>query len=532
MMPQSGISRGQQYGAQTLRDVEPKGVPVQKTWMMKMTKQIGALVAGLVLLGGTSLPLRAESPARPAGLSRPNIVMFVVDDLGWADIGANNPDTFYDTPNIDALAARGVRFTNGYAANPTCSPSRFALLTGRYPTRSAATNWFHRAGTAQRSGRMQSAQSQDFMAQSELTLAEALKALGYSTWFVGKWHLGEGEQYAPEAQGFDVNIAGIWNGSPTGMNGKGSYMSPYDNPRIEDGPAGEYLTRRLGSESAGLIERSSGQPFLLYHAFYSVHTPLQAPEADVAPYAAKASEQSEADDFADEEQVWPVDEQRRVRIRQNHPTYAAMVNIMDETVGRVMAALEAKGLADNTIVIFTSDNGGLSTSEGSPTSNLPLRGGKGWLYEGGIRVPYIIYVPGAKANGTASDVPAMGTDFMPTIASLLGTPSIASTAVDGVDLSPILQGEAAGPERPLFWHYPHYSNQGGIPGAAIRIGDYKLIERFEDGSVNLYDLSSDPGEKNDLARSDPQRARTMRARLHAWYEDVRARFLRPLENAD
>ncbi len=467
-------------------------------------------------------------PAEP-----PNIVFLLVDDLGAMDVGAFNPDTFYETPNIDRLAAGGVRFTRGYAANPVCSPTRYSIMTGRYPTRVGATNYF--------SGRRQEsfapAPLNDRMALEEYTLAEALRDGGYGTAFLGKWHLGPTEEFWPLAQGFDVNVGGHRGGMPR------SYFSPYSNPTLEDGREDEHLTARLTDEALDLIDGyatdDEGKPFLLYLAYYTVHTPLQAPAELVAKYAAKAGVEVGApaslEDFGDEEQVWPRDEPRRVREVQNHAVYAAMVETLDTSVGRILDRLDALDLAENTIVVFFSDNGGLSTAEGAPTSNLPLRGGKGWLYEGGIRAPLIVRWPAVAAAGGEVAAPVISTDFYPTLLEAAGLDPRPDLELDGRSFLDLLRGGEAGDaaaaaaaERDLFWHYPHYGNQGGFPGGAISQGRYKLIERYEDGRVHLYDLEADEGERNDLASEQPDRVADMRARLHAWYEEVSAAFLSAL----
>jgi arylsulfatase A-like enzyme len=454
----------------------------------------------------------------PAEARRPNFVFFLVDDLGYMDIGANNPDTFYETPNVDRLAAQGMRFTDGYAANPVCSPTRYSIMTGKYPSRVDATNWF--AGT--RSGRFLPAPLNDRMPLEEITLGEALRDAGYQTAFVGKWHLGPSEEFWPENQGFPLNVAGHHRGSPPG-----GYFAPFRNPRLQDGPRGEHLTRRLTDESLAILERFRDQPFLLYLAYYTVHTPLQAPKELVAKYQAKAAAlaSKEQPEFADEEQVWPTDQPRRVRILQNHATYAAMVETMDTSVGRVLAKLDEMGMGDDTVVFFMSDNGGLSTSEGSPTSNLPLRGGKGWLYEGGIREPFLIKWPGVTQAGSVCDTPVTSVDFYPTILSMAGLEPKPGQVIDGVSLVPLLKQSGALADRTLFWHYPHYSNQGGMPGGAVRTGDYKLIERYEDGRTHLYNLAQDVGERQDLAKDQPERVLKMRRQLHQWYRQVDAKFL-------
>lgn len=449
----------------------------------------------------------------------PNVVVFLVDDLGYMDIGANNPNTFYETPNVDKLAAAGMRFTDGYAANPVCSPTRYSLMTGKYPTRAGCTDWF----TGKRSGRFDPAPLNDRMPTDEVTLAELLKSKGYATFFAGKWHLGPTEEYYPQNQGFDINIGGNHRGGPYTGN---KYFAPFDNPEIrEESPDGDHLPDRLARETARFIAEHRNGPFLAYLSFYSVHTPLMGPDALVDKYRRKAAtlaaDQHSGDEFADEEQVFG-DEPRQVRILQNHAVYAAMVEAMDAAVGKVLAQLDASGVADNTIVIFTSDNGGLSTSEGSPTSNLPLRGGKGWVYEGGIREPWIVRYPGVTQAGTTSQQPICSIDLVPTLAAAAGVQ--VDQLIDGIDIAPALRGQPL-PQRPLFWHYPHYSNQGGIPGGAIREGDWKLFERYEDGRVHLYNLREDIGEQTDLADAQPQRAAHMRDRLHAWYKTVDAQFL-------
>jgi arylsulfatase A-like enzyme len=477
------------------------------------------------LLGGLAATvLHPHLPVRAAATkSKPiNFVFFLVDDFGWMDIGVNNPNCFYETPNIDRLARSGMNFTNGYAANPVCSPTRYSIMTGKYPTRVGATNWF----SGVRTGRFKGAPLNDWMPLEEVTLAEALKEHGYKTAFIGKWHLGTDEKYWPENQGFDVNVGGWSVGSP-----KGGYFAPFDNPRLGDYPKGSHLPKVLTDESLKLLDQYKGGPFLLYLAFHSVHTPLQGREDLVAKYNAKRQTVLDADEreFGPEEQVWPVKDERRVRLRQAHAVYAAMVEAMDEQVGRVLDRLEELGIADHTAVILMADNGGLSTSEGSPTSNLSLRGGKGWVYEGGIREPFLIRWPGVTKPGSACDVPVISTDFYPTILDMAGLPLKKDQHLDGVSLTPLLKGGTSIDRDALYWHYPHYSNQGGFPAGAIRTGDWKLIERFEDGRVHLYDLQMDIGERQDLADQDPQRVEQMRAKLHVWYKQVGAKFLEPID---
>ena len=446
----------------------------------------------------------------------PNVVVFLVDDLGYMDIGANNPHCFYDTPNVDKLAASGMRFTDGYAANPVCSPTRYSLMTGKYPTRVKATNFF----SGKRGGKFNPAPLHSQMDTSEITLAEVLKEKDYATFFAGKWHLGPSEEWYPQNQGFDVNIGGYHRGGP--YTGK-KYFAPFQNPQMEkESPAGEHLPARLARETASFIDANRDKPFLAYLSFYSVHTPLIGRKDLIEKYKAKAAK-IEGEEFADEEQVFGKNP-RKVRVLQKHAVYAAMVEAMDEAVGVVLDQLETSGLADNTIVVFTSDNGGLSTSEGSPTSNLPLRGGKGWVYEGGIREPWIVRYPGVTKAGSISEEVICSIDLLPTMAAAAGVKL--SHDIDGIDLLPALKGGSLGRDA-MYWHYPHYSNQGGIPGGAVRMGDYKLFERYEDGRVHLYNLKDDLSEQNDLAASMPEKVGKMRAKLHAWYKEVDAKFLQP-----
>ncbi|HID21752.1 MAG TPA: sulfatase, partial [Planctomycetaceae bacterium] len=421
-----------------------------------------------------------------AGAEKPNFVFFLVDDLGYMDIGANNPNTFYETPNVDRIAREGMRFTNGYAACPVCSPTRYSIMTGRHPSRIDVTNWF----SGRRAERFLPAPFHDAMPLSEVTIAEAPKEAGYRTAFLGKWHLGPTPEYWPEAQGFDINVGGHNRGSPPG-----GYFAPYKNPRLSDGPPGEHLPMRLASEACRILEQFQGAPFFVYFSFYSVHTPLQAPKQLVAKYREKAVRLGleGQPEFAEEEQCWPRNQPRRVRILQKHPTYAAMVESMDRAVGRVLEKLRQLGLEEKTIIFFMSDNGGLSTSEGLPTSNLPLRGGKGWVYEGGIREPFLIKWPGVTKPGSTCDVPVMSTDFYPTILEMAGLPLRPQQHQDGLSLVPLLKQTGTLRREALYWHYPHYGNQGGFPGGAVRIGDWKLIERYEDGRVHLFHLKDDIG---------------------------------------
>ncbi|MCX8238014.1 MAG: sulfatase [Akkermansiaceae bacterium] len=440
-------------------------------------------------------------------------VLILVDDLGYMDIGAYNPKCFYETPNIDRLAQSGLKFTDGYAANPVCSPTRFGIQTGRYPTRKDATNFF----SGRRGGKFACAPLHDRLDHDETTIAEALKEQGYATFFAGKWHLGPTEEFWPKKHGYDVNAGGFKAGGPYG--GK-KYFSPYGNPRLRDGPDGEHLPDRLATDTCKFMETNKGKPFFAMLSFYSVHTPLIGRPDLVTKYKKKAAKIN-GQEFGDEEQIFGK-KQRKVRILQKHAVYAAMVEAMDHAVGKVMKKVTDLGLDDEVVICFTSDNGGLSTSEGSPTSNLPLRGGKGWIYEGGIREPFIVKWPGVTRAGSNSAVPVMSTDFFTTFVKAAGG-EIKET-VDGVDLLPFLKGGKLKREA-LYWHYPHYSNQGGFPSGAIRMGDWKLVERYEDGRVHLYNLKEDIGEKNDVQKGNEERVHAMRSKLHAWYKETDAKFL-------
>ena len=454
-----------------------------------------------------------------AGTNPPlNVVIFLADDLGQRDLGCYG-STFYETPHLDRLAREGARFTHAYAACPVCSPTRASLLTGQWPARTGITDYIGAPNQPElwkRNTRSLPAPFADRLSLESPTLAKTLKAAGYATFFAGKWHLGP-EGWWPENQGFDVNMGGIDKGGPYG--GK-KYFSPYDNPRLTDGPPGEHLPDRLASETAKFIEASKDRPFFAFYSFYDVHTPLMAREDLRKKYEAKRARLGLKD-------KWGREHERDVRLTQDDAVYAAMVEAMDLAVGKVLAKLDELGLRENTLVIFTSDNGGLSTSEGWPTSNLPLRGGKGWMYEGGIREPLLVRWPGVVKPGSVMSTPISSPDFFPTLLEVAGTKPLPGQSLDGMSLVPVLKGGTL-PERALFWHYPHYGNQGGAPAAAVRRGDWKLIEWLEDNRVELFNLAQDPGEKTDLAATEPQRVAQLRAELHAWQKQVGAKF--PIAN--
>jgi arylsulfatase A-like enzyme len=426
--------------------------------------------------------------------------------MGWADVGFNG-SRYYETPNIDRFAARSTRFPNGYAACAVCSPSRAAIMTGKYPARLHITDWIPGEGGCTQ-GTLEVPKWQQFLPLEEVTIAEALKGAGYATASIGKWHLG-GPAYYPEKQGFDVNVAGGHTGHPA------SYFYPY-GPETNShhvpglaagGKPGEYLTDRLTEEAQGFIKANKDKPFFLYLAHYAVHDPIQGKPELVRKYKAKT----------------PPGEQR-------NPAYAAMVQSVDESFGALVKTLEEQGIADRTIIIFTSDNGG-AVHFGKPpaTSNAPLRAGKGFPYEGGLREPTFVYWPGVTKGGNC-EVPVCGIDFYPTLLEMSGTAGDAeyNKKVDGVSLVPLLRGMGTLKRDALFWHYPHYWNGGNIkPYGVVRQGDWKLIEFYETNKVELYDLKKDIGEKDDLAAKMPEKAAELRKRLHDWLQSVGAQMPTP-----
>jgi arylsulfatase A-like enzyme len=431
----------------------------------------------------------------------PNIVFILIDDMGWKDVGCNG-SKFYETPNIDALAGRGMRFTDAYAACPVCSPTRASILTGKYPARLNLTDWLP-GRPDMNSQKLLRPKIVNHLPLDENNLAKALKAVGYRTAIIGKWHLGGGK-FLPEKQGFDVNIGGTAGGSPPG-----GYFN-FKTPTMSAANGDEYLTDRITDEAEKFIDQNKDGPFFLYLSHYAVHIPLQSKQAMLAHYQQK---------------IRPDDP-------QNNPTYAAMVQSVDEGVGRVIAKLDALHLSDNTLIVFTSDNGGLSVKEGPKTpstSNAPLRAGKGYLYEGGIREPLIVVYPGIKP-GSTSDVPVISNDFYPTLLNLAGAHLQSGQIVDGVDLMPLLSGSGKIDRGALYWHYPHYANQGGKPGGAIRAGNWKLIQFYEDMHVELYNLADDVGESHDLAAKMPDKAAELTKKLGDWRKAVDARMPTPNPN--
>jgi arylsulfatase A-like enzyme len=443
---------------------------------------------------------RAEAISTSAVPRRPNLLVFLADDLGARDLGCTGSG-FYRTPAVDALAATGMTFTQAYAAAPVCSPTRAALMTGRFPARVRITNFIG----GERRGALLPADSLRALPAEETTIAARLAAVGFSTGIFGKWHLGPPTEV--RAHGFAAS------GSIDVAPGRG----PDDDP---------HHARAIARQAVAFIAASRGGPFFCYVPLHSVHVPLRSTPDLVATERRRA----EARKPAGPREIPEGD--RTARAVQDHPVYAAMIQEMDEAVSTVLAALEEQDLVDDTLVVFTSDNGGLSTAEGAPTSNLPLRAGKGYLYEGGIRVPLVVRWPGVVPPGARCDVPVTTLDVSATLLDAGG--AAAEPPLDGTSLRPLLSGTGGLPPRDLIWHYPHYSNQGGRPATALVAGDSpagqreKLVEHFEDGRVELFDLAADEGEQHDLAGARPQRAAELRGRLEAWRKEVGAAM--PVQN--
>lgn len=492
----------------------------------RILNTIPALLLALTLTGCSTLTVSKPYTAEPA--EPMNVVFILVDDYGWKDVSYNG-STFYETPNIDKLASSGMAFTDGYAACPVCSPTRAAIMSGKYPGRINTTDFF---GGPQGSGVLKMIADgknhgytkrplipADYVPQlplEEVTIAEALKAQGYATFFAGKWHLGD-TGFGPLEQGFDINVAGHRGGGPYG-GGKYFHPFPKEMPNLSSKP-GDHLPTRLAEETSKFITEHKEGPFLAYLSFYSVHTPLVGRE-DLIDYYEKKRKRMGLED------VFGKEPPRKVRQTQAHAVYAAMIHAMDDAVGKVLDTLEEQGLADNTLVVFTGDNGGLSTSEGSPTSNLPLRAGKGWLYEGGIREPTIVRWPGLTEPGSKSAVPVTSTDYYPTILAAAKADPKPEQHLDGLSLVPVLSGQADELERDaIYWHYPHYGNQGGSPGSAVRMGDWKLIKWYTPGKpIELYHLRTDLGEQNNLADQNSEITKKLLAMLEAHLDTTESRL--------
>lgn len=466
------------------------------------------MTARISLLSICLFSLACSPPAAEEAAQRPNIVVLLVDDWGWSDAGCLGSD-LYKTPNIDALANDGMRFTTSYAACTVCSPTRAAMLTGQYPGRTHVTDWIR--GHNRPDAKLLPPEWTMKLEARHTTLAEALRAEGYRTATVGKWHLeptGEADEddYIPEKHGFEINVAGNEWGQPP------SYHYPYRRegsdrtlgPMPPGGEEGEFLTDRLTDEALKIVEGWADEPFFLYLPYYTVHTPIEALDADAAPFEARIKE----------------------GMTHTDAKYAGMLAALDRSVGRIRARLEELGIADNTVILLTGDNGGLDRHDtGRPTENRPLRDGKGSAYEGGVRVPAIVHWPGVTRAGSISDEPIITIDYYPTVLDIVGIDGDVehNSLVDGVSLTGVLRDPSETLARAeLYWHYPHYHSMGATPYSAIRDGDYRLVEFYEDGRAELYNLAADIGEENDLAADMPEKVSELTAKLNAWRERVGA----------
>ena len=477
-----------------------KGIDVNRRDFLKT---LGCTAASVSLAGCTG----EQSLLNPPPEKKLNFVFLLIDDLGWRDLGCFG-SSFYETPNIDRLAAEGMRFTQAYSACPVCSPTRASLMTGKDTARLRFTGHITAIGRHRHpeNSRIIPPDDNMFLPLEEITIAEALKPAGYASASIGKWHLGS-EKYWPKQQGFDVNIAGWTHGSPP------SYFYPYERPRnkwnpsiptLHGGKPGEYLTDRLTDEAISFVEQNKDGPFFLYLTHYAVHTPLQAPQPLVTKYEAKLKR----DDS------------------QKNATYAAMIENVDTNIGRVRETLEDLKLSERTVIIFASDNGGLA----EVTNNAPLRAGKGHVYEGGIRVPLIVKWPGRVAGGSSCASPVTTEDLYPTIVEMAGRGVAPGSELDGQSIVPLLTGKGRFEERPLYWYYPHYSPQAKNPAAAIRYGDYKLIKFYDPPGLELYNLAEDIGETQNLVEKLPQKASQLHKNLKDYLRAVNAKMHTPNPN--
>jgi arylsulfatase A-like enzyme len=434
---------------------------------------------------------------------KPNVVFILVDDLGWTDLGYTG-SKYYQTPHIDSLAKEGVAFTNAYSACTVSSPTRASVLTGKYPATINCTDWI--TGHVKPYAKLKVPDWTMYLDTAEYTMAEAFKNAGYKKAHIGKFHCGDEEKYWPENQGFDINIGGWKKGQPN------SYFSPYKNPRLDDGPDGEYLTDRLANEACEFINQNKDTTFFLNLWFFNVHTPLQAKAETIEKYKSLVDSS----------------------YMQRNPTYAAMVEHTDDTVGKVIAELEKQGLMENTTIVFTSDNGGLvgANPKYQVTSNLPLRSGKGSIYEGGVRVPAFIVAPGIATPGQECQEPIISPDYFPTLMELAGIEcdEQVKNGFDGVSIAPLLKAEGTISRGAIFWHYPHYHTEGAVPYSAIRKGDWRLIHNIQDSVYELYNLKKDIGELNNLADSETEIRDSLINDLETWKKKVAAQM--PLINPD
>ncbi len=448
------------------------------------------LVLGISLLGSLMLVPSCKKPN-----TNYNVLFILVDDLGHRDLSITGSQ-FYETPNVDAIAREGMVFTQGYAGSRVCSPSRATLMTGKFTARHGITDWIGaRYGEDwrlhQRHDKLLPAAYNSHLDHAEVTLAEALRSKGYKTFYAGKWHLGDAGSY-PEDHGFDINKGGWEKGSPMG-----GYFSPWENPSLPNHSPGENLSMRLARETASFIKENKDSAFFAVLAFYAVHSPIQTTREKWHKYRRKAEQAGIDSTGFDMERVLPI------REVQDNPVYGGLVETMDDAVGLVLDELTRLGLDDNTIVVFTSDNGGVSSGDNYSTSNLPLRGGKGYQWQGGLRVPFFIRVPGLPAG--SSDYPVTGADFYPTLLDLLGLPLNPDQHQDGISVKSVIEGQEDPTPRALFWHYPHYGNQGGEPSSIVLDHPWKLIHYWEDNRVELYQITEDIHEDRNVSDQFPDK---------------------------
>ncbi len=472
------------------KDNKTKTISRRKFLRFASTSAAGIALAGLPF---TSSIARAKTKEVK---QKPNIIFFYIDDLGWKDVGFNG-SKYYEMPNIDKLARQGMIFKSAYMA-PTCAPSRACLTSGQYPPRHGIYTVDAFARTPEKMREIKAFDSKRFLSTDVITMAEAIKPADYVSASIGKWHVGDRDETLPTGQGFNVNVAGCEWGKPK------SYFSPYQNRFLTDGPDGEYLTDRLNDEAIKFIKANKDGPFFLYFPHYAVHVPLEARKELINKYKNKKPHRG-----------------------QNNPVYAAMIESIDIGIGRIMNKLKELGLVENTIIIFSSDNGGQNMC----TSNLPLRGQKGNIYEGGIRVPTFIVWPGVTEPGSTCDVPITVVDFYPTLVEMAGIREFPSQILDGESLVPLLRGDKKLKREAIYWHLPCYNGNGKAnakvwqpPVGAIRKGDWKLIEFFEDGHLELYNLRQDIGETNNLAKSNPEKTKELLADLRTWQKKTNAQI--------
>lgn len=443
--------------------------------------------AAFFVAGAAHLQLEAAVASR----AHPNVIFILVDDMGATDLGCFG-SKFYDTPNIDRLAAQGMKFTQAYSACTVCSPTRASILTGQYPARLHISDWI--AGHKYPKAKLKVPDWQMSLPAGDMNIAKAFKAAGYATASIGKWHLGPTNCW-PDRAGFDVNLGGYDRGQPP------SYFAPYKIPTLKEGPRGEFLTDREAAEAVRFIGEHKDGRFFLYLPHYAVHTPIMGKSNVVAKYRARLDHRS----------------------GQTNAAYAALVESVDDSVGQILTALERWNLRENTLVIFTSDNGGLLPV----TKNLGMRAGKGSAYEGGVRVPLLIHWPGVIQPGVTSSVPVISIDFYPTLLELAGLQDAPGHVLDGESLAPLLKGQGGLKRDTLFWHYPHYHPGGAKPYSAVREGDWRLVQFFETDAVELYNLKNDPLEQRNLASTEPAKAAALRKKLEGWRQQVKAQLPTP-----